>query len=405
VASGGLDVNSTGANGQAYIAELQRQISQTSAALQGARAQAATLSGRLREATGKLSQVPEQQMTLAQLERQRAASQQTVGQLNQELENLRLAESTELGSTQTIRDVQVPRKPSSPNVLLNLVLGTLLGLMVGLAGAAVRYRTDARTHTPDDLVDQGFAVVGTVPDLAAALREGRHEVDGMNVHPALVTLTHPFSASAEAFRHIHANLYSAAETVPQVVLVSGPEIGTGKSLVATNLAVAAAQAGRRVLLVDADLRKPTVSSLLGLDDRPALGEGPDGSNLVYWSTAVPSLFAMTPRETAERPDQMWAPHQIGALLANLRAAFDLILIDAPPALVAADATLLAPHADAGILVAEARRTDLDAMAQVATELSGVGLTRIGAVLNRFNPRRAVGYKKTTGVRHTTARTA
>ncbi len=100
---------------------------------------------------------------------------------------------------------------------------------------------------------------------------------------------------------------------------------------------------------------------------------------------------------------MWAPHQIGGLLANLRSAFDLILIDAAPALVSADTALLAPHADAALLVAEAGTSDLDALAQVATELSGVGLRRIGAVLNRFNPRRAVGYTRTAAVRHSARR--
>ena len=217
--------------------------------------------------------------------------------------------------------------------------------------------------------------------------------------------TQPFGPAAEAFRHLHANLTTGSGEPPQVVLVGGPEIGSGKSVIATNLAVAAAQAGRRVLLVDADLRKPSVADLLGLGTQPALGEGPDGSNLVYWSTAVPSLFAMTPRETAERPDQMWAPHQIGGLLANLRSAFDLIIIDAAPALVSADTSLLAPHTDAALLVAEAGTTDLDALAQVATELSGVGLRRIGAVLNRFNPRRAVGYTRTAAVRHSARRDA
>jgi capsular exopolysaccharide synthesis family protein len=405
VASGGLDLGSQGSNGAQYLSDIQRQISSTRAGLEGARAQVSALASRLGEASGQLREIPAQQVELAGLQRQREATAQTLLGLRQELDRTELASTTELGLTQTVRDVQVPTEPAAPKKPLNLALGTLLGLLVGIVLAAVRYRTDARAHTPDDLADQGFAVVGTVPNLAAALKEGRQDVDGSSVHPLLVTLTQPFSGHAEAFRHIHANLTTGSGAPPQVVLVSGAEIGSGKSTVATNLAVAAAQAGRRVLLVDADLRKPSVADLLGLGDRPALGEGPDGSNLVYWSTAVPSLFAMTPRETAQTPDQMWAPHQIGGLLANLRSAFDLILIDAPPALVSADTALLAPHADAALLVAEAGRSDLDALAQVATELSGVGMTRIGAVLNRFNPRRAVGYRQTAAVRHTSRRDA
>ena len=154
-----------------------------------------------------------------------------------------------------------------------------------------------------------------------------------------------------------------------------------------------------MLLVDADLRQPTVGALFGLGERPPLGEGPEGTNLVYWSTSVPGLFAMTPRDVAQSPDQMWAPHQVGALLQNLRNAFDLVLVDTPAALSSADATLLAPHADAALLVAEADETSLDALGQVAAELAGVGLTRIGTVLNRFDARSAVGFRSTAGARH------
>ena len=403
VASGGLDASSSGSNGPAYLAELQRQISQERAALQGASARASLLATRIGQARGQLRGVPEQQVELGRLQRQQNLSAATVQRLSEELERVSLAEDTELGIAQVVREVQVPTEPASPNLLLNTVLGGLLGLMLGLAGAAVRYRTDARVHTPDDLEEHGFAVLGTIPDLGAALKEGRQEHDGASIDASLITLTHPFSPQAETFRHLHANLYTGAEMAPEVVLVTAPESGTGKSVLASNLAVAAAQAGRRVLLVDADLRKPTVADLFGLGDHPALGEGPEGTNLVYWSTTVPSLFAMTPRETAESPDEMWAPHQVGELLNNLRTAFDLVIVDAPPALHAADAALLAPHADAALLVAQAGKSDLDALSQIATELVGVGLSRIGAVLNRFDARKAVGFAKTAGVRQSALR--
>ena len=402
VAAGGLSLGAAGANGGAYVAELQRQISQTRAALGGARAQADALDGRIAEAERDLRSVPGRRVELDRLDRERAAAATSLQAARAERDAARLAESTQLGYAQVIRGVQVPREPSSPNLSLNLALGGALGFLVGLGLAFVRYQTDSQAHTPADLEDHGFAVVGTVPDLTEHLRSPRYEVEGASVHPGLVTLTRSFGPEAEAFRHLHAGLYGAGREGSQVVLVMAPDPGTGASLTAANLAVAAAQAGRRVLLVDADLRRPTVAALMGLGEHAPLGEGPEGSNLVYWSTAVPGLFAMTPRQTAERPDQLWAPHQIGELLQNLRAAFDLVVVDAPPALTSADATLLAPHADGALLVAEADATDLDAMTQVAMEIVNGGLHRIGAVLNRFNPAGAVGYWSTAGVRHTSA---
>lgn len=401
VASGGLDLSSTGANGAAYVSELRRQISQERAALQGARAQVGAYESRLGSATAQLRSIPREQIDIDQLQRRRTQSATLVSTLSQQLERARVAEQAELGTTQVVREVQRPIQPVAPNVPLNVLLGTLLGFLVGLAGAATRYRTDARAFTPDDLVDHGFTVLGTVPDLTEALRGERATIEGTSVHPGLVTLTRPFSAEAEAFRHLGANLRSGPDGA-EVLLVGGPEVGTGKSLVATNLAVAAAQSGKRVLLIDADLRKPTVGALLGLGGQPALGEGTDEMNVVYWNTLVPSLFALTPRDTAEGPEQLWTPEQIGRLLGNLRPNFDLILLDTPPALATADLTLVAPHADGALLVAEAGKTDLDAMTQVATELSGAGLSRIGAVLNRFNAAGSVGYARTEAVRHRAA---
>ncbi len=402
VAAGGLDLSSAGANGQSYVADLQRQISQVQAELAGAEARAATLQSRLSEARGQLRSVPGQQVELGRLQRQQATTAATLLQLQTEHDNAQLAETTELGFAQVIREVQLPREPEGPGLPASTALGGLMGLLFGLGIAFVRYQTDGTARTPDDLRDHGFAVIGTVPDITGALRGGRQDVEGAEVHPALVTLTRSFAPEAEAFRHLHAGLYSGSQA-PQVVLVAGPDAHAGKSLTAANLAVAAAQVGRRVLLVDADLRQPTVGALFGLGEHPPLGEGPEGTNLVYWSTSVPSLFAMTPRDVARSPGEMWAPHQVGALLQNLRSAFDLVIVDTPAALSSADATLLAPHADAALLVAQADETSVDALAQVASELAGVGLTQIGTVLNRFDARSAVGYRPTASAQHAITR--
>ena len=397
IASNGLDLASQGSNGASYVADLQRRIADERSALQGARARAGTISSRLGAARGELRAKPGQEVELGQLRRRRATAEEALVTLERQLAQTQLAEETELAVAQVVRPVQVPRKPTSPNVPLNLALGSLLGLLLGFAAAAIRYTTDSRAYTPGDLEQAGFSVVGTVPDLTPSLRRGRQTVDGVGVHPGMVTVTDAFAPEAEAFRHLHAALTAGGDG-PQVVLVSAPETGVGKSLVAANLAAAGAQAGRRVLLIDADLRTPAVGALLGLGDTPALGEGGTDLNVVYWSTVVPGLFAVTAREMPEAPGQSWAPERVGELLANLRATFDLIVVDTPAALRTADATLLAPYADAALLVAESGRTDLDAMTQVAGELAGAGLGRVGAILNRFEPKKAVGYKRTAGAR-------
>ncbi len=397
--AGGVNPSSTGANGEGYVADLRRQIAAERAALDGARAESSALGARLAEASGVLVTIPEQSRELAQLQRNRAATEQLVLFLTQKQQEAQVAEETEFGLAQTIRAPQVPRKPSSPNLPMSLALGGMLGLLLGLAAAAFRFRTDARIHTPRDLEAHGFVVVGTVPDLGKTPQGAPVDVEGRMVSPGLVALTRPFSPDAEAFRHLHAALQGTS--APQVLVVTSPEVGCGKSLVAANLAVAAAQAGRRTLLVDGDLRRPSVHDFLGLGASPALGEGLASENLVYWSTAVPNLFALTAKEAADTPDDLWGPDRAGLLLSSLRSLFDLVVIDAPPGLVAADAAVLAPYCDAALLVAGADKTHADALTQVATELAGAGLGQIGAVLNRFDPKRHVGFSRTLGYRYQT----
>ncbi len=399
-AAGGVDLSSTGSNGQGYVADLRRQITSERAALDGARAESGALSGRLSEASGVLVSIPEQSRELAQLQRARAATEQLHLYLTSKLQAASVAEETEFGLAQVIREPQVPQKPSSPNLPLNLLLGGLLGLMLGYGATAVRARTDGYIHTPSDLADNGFTLVGTVPDLGEDAEGTPVTLEGMPVSSALVALVKPFSPAAESFRHLHAGLQGGADA-PQILLVTSPEIGSGKSLIAANLAVVAAQSGRRVLLVDADLRRPQVHAYLGLGAAPALGAGVETENLVYWNTVVPGLFALTAREPAQTPEDLWSPERSSKLLAGLRTTFDFIIVDAPPGLLAADASVIAPNCDAALLIAAADRTHADALTQVAGELAGAGLTKIGAVLNRFNPAQSVAFRRTFGYRYAT----
>lgn len=398
--AGGVDLSSTGSNGQSFVADLRQRIASERAALEGAQAESSALSGRLTEASGVITSIPEQARELAQLQRARAATEQLHTYLTTKLQQAAVAEETEFGIAQVIREPQVPGKPSSPNLLLNVLLGGILGCLLAFGGTAVRFRTDATIHTPSDLTDYNFSVIGTIPQLKDTESSGSVDVDGMMVPRSLVALGDPFSAASEAFRHVHAAL-SGTGSCPQVLMISSSEVASGKSFVAANLAVTAAQADRRVLLIDADLRRPSVHSYLGLGVAPALGQGTDSENLIYWNTVVPGLFALTAREPAHAPEDLWSAERTAKLVESLRTTFDLIIIDAPSALVTADASVIAPSCDAALLVAAADRTHADGLVQVADELAGVGLTQIAAVLNRFDPTDTVGFRKTLGYRYAT----
>ncbi|MEL6771727.1 MAG: P-loop NTPase, partial [Bacteroidota bacterium] len=397
VQAGGVDPTSQ--TGEVYVTSLNQRISQERVALEGARAEVSSLRQRLSEERGQLLSIPGRARDVAELERARAAAEQSYQYLEGRLNEAEVAAESEFGVTQVVREPQVPLKPSRPNWPVTLPMALVLGLVLGLGAAFARYRTDTTVYAPSDLAEYGFSVLGVVPQVKGV----KGQQSGVN--PALVTLTDPFAPSAESYRHLQASLYARLGTEAgrtNSIVVTSPEVGSGKSVTAINLAISAAQAGLRTLIVDADLRRPSVHDYLGLGPNPPAGSQGADMNMVYWNTSVRNLFALTVREPVDSPEQLWSGEEVYRLIDRLSGTFDLIIFDAPPALVAADASFFAVHTDAAVLVASAGDTSGEALTQTAAELSGAGGYIAGVVLNRFDPKLAAGYKKTFGYRYTTS---
>ncbi|MEM6783569.1 MAG: P-loop NTPase [Bacteroidota bacterium] len=397
VQAGGVDPTSQ--TGEAYVTSLNQRISQERVALEGARAETSTLRQRLSEERGQLLSIPGRARDVAELERARSAAEQSYQYLEGRLNEAEVAAQSEFGVTQIVREPQMPTEPSRPNWPVTIPMALVLGLVLGLGAAFARYRTDTTVYAPSDLAEYGFSVLGVVPEVKGI--KGNHG----GVNPALVTLTDPFAPSAESYRHLQASLYARIGTEPghtSSIVVTSPEVGSGKSVTAINLAISAAQAGLRTLIVDADLRRPSVHEYLGLGPNPPAGSQGGGMNMVYWNTSVRNLFALTVREPVDSPEQLWSGEEVYRLIDRLSGTFDLIIFDAPPALMAADASFFAVHTDAAVLVASAGDTSGEALTQTAAELSGAGGFIAGVVLNRFDPKLAAGYQKTFGYRYTTS---
>ncbi|CAN5496726.1 hypothetical protein BH23BAC4_BH23BAC4_06000 [soil metagenome] len=404
--AGGVDLQGQGG---AYVSQLRQRISQERTALSGAEAEIAALRGRLGEAGAELQAIPARQAELAQFERTQQVLNTQVGFLQGELSQARLAEESLYGMASVLRPAQTPRRPETPNVPLTMGLAALLGLLGGLGIAVARHKIDTRLHDPADLAEHGFRVLAAVPylgDDAASDQAQPRGVGGAMIHPAIVSLCEPMGGSAEAYRHLHASLASAPYGAhpPQIVLVTGARTGDGASTTAINLATVSAQADRRTLLIDADLRSPAVRDRLGLGSSPAY-DGATDLNLVYWGTSVGNLYALTARDPVTDPEGLWSPIEFADLLGRLRSAFDFIVIDAPPSLETADAAFVAPHADAVVLVANAGETEAEQLAQAASEMQRSGGFIAGAVMNRFRPERASGFGSTYGIRFKGQRTS
>lgn len=279
-------------------------------------------------------------------------------------------------SLSVIKPAVAPESPSAPNTRLNLIIGLLVGLVGGAGIAVLRSVLDNRIRGELDL-----RAVTSAPLL------GGISFDPDAVKKPLLTQSAPQSPRAESFRQLRTNLqFANVSGRAKTVLVTSSLPGEGKSTTATNLAIALAQSGRSVCLIDADLRRPMVSEYLGLDRNAGLtttlvGDVDVNDLLQLWGDD--NLYVLTSGAIPPNPSELLGSAEMKNLICRLDEAFDHIIIDAPPLLPVTDAAVLSQHVGGVVVVAgsqKLRQTDLQ---KALNALDLVGANMLGIVLNRL----------------------
>lgn len=266
-----------------------------------------------------------------------------------------------------------------PNHTRNVSMGLFAGLAVGVALALLLERLADRLRTPPEAARAlRLPVIGVVPEVREV---GPEALD-------LYGVTRPHSVYAEAFRRLRVQLDAVGSFPAEgsgVLVCSSGVPQEGKTLCAINIAIAEAQAGRRTLLIDGDMRGPRVHRALELDVAPGLADVLASKALwgsVVRATPLPNLSVITAGRSDENPAEVLARGTgFGDLLARLRGHFDRIIVDTAPAAAVTDATLMAPFADATLLVVSGRASSRSASTLAKTELSRVGARLVGVVFN------------------------
>ena len=388
-------------SGFARAAELRARLADERVALDGLVAERDQLSSRLADYEGELAQIPSQLVEIAQLQRERSAREQLYSGLETNLQEARLAEQSQLGYAQVIRPAFVSAVPFAPSRLLNVVLGALFGLIVGCVVAVGKVRLDRRIHRPDNLKALGVPVLATIPSTTALIKRdfgGKDTVlvGDREVDTHLVSLLNPMAAASESYRALRTAVqFSRPDVVVKTILVTSASPSEGKSTTAANLAVVLAQAGRRVLLVDADLRKPTGHKKFGVAREPGLVQHVFESGRLDVS-ALPEvaddLWLLPAGKLVPNTSELLGSKRMRDVIEDLRDQFDVVVFDTPPVLAATDSTLLSTQCDATIVVCRAGQTNDHDMAAALEALQGVGASVIGTVLNGFDVTKSYGYK-------------
>ncbi len=201
--------------------------------------------------------------------------------------------------------------------------------------------------------------------------------------PNLVTLTDAQSPRAEAYRSLRTNLdFYSLENPLHTLLITSAEPDDDKTTVLANLGVISAQGGKRVILVDADLRRPRLHEVFGLDNSRGLASALTGetADLPIFDTEIPNLRVIPAGPTPKNPADLLASARMGAIIAQLKEQADVVLFDAPPLIAVTDGALLATKVDGVLLVARAGRTKREFVERAKDILAKVNANLVGSVL-------------------------
>jgi polysaccharide biosynthesis transport protein len=361
---------------------VRRSLDQQIAALQGqvwaTEARGTALEQTAARLRSGLAKLPQQEKQLGELTTDLAGYQKTYEMLNEKYQSLLISEQARVASAQILSYAPVPTSPASPRKGLNMAMAVVLGLMFAVGMAALVDRLDDRVHSTEEaeLISQ-LPVLAQVPLLKG--KEQQALLEGNSTNSMLL----------ESFRMLRTNIaFSALDEPIRSVVVTSGQPHEGKSMSAVNLAIAMALSGKRVILVDADLRRPSLHRVFGLSNETGFTSvvaGLSPLDEAFQDTKVPSLRVLT-----SGPPPINSPELLGsqagrACLQQTIEKADFVVLDSPPSLVMADAHILAALADGVLLVVSSKEAGKREIVQTRRLLAQTGAKMLGIILNKVTP--------------------
>lgn len=322
-----------------------------------------------------LKRLPERERELVKLMRFEKVNSDIFTFLLQKYEEARLAKASTTGNVNIIDPAITPLAPVKPDKQKNILFGLILGLFLGVGFGFFREYLDDTLKDAETIRNEvGAPVLAVVPRIETAPEAGR-----------LVVYTDSKSPAAETFRGLRTSIhFSAVNKKKQVLLVTSSFAGEGKTTVFANLAAVYVQTGARTLLIDCDLRRPSVHTLFSSPRVPGVADILAGD--VRWQdvvqqSAVAGLDFLPAGTTPPNPAELLGAEPMAALLAEIREQYDSIFIDAPPVLAVTDAPVLTTLADLVLLVIETGRVPVKAARRMAEILEVARAPVVGIVVN------------------------
>ena len=368
--------------------ELGRKFKKDHPAYQGIIEQIQAVESQKNELIGEVGNLPETQQELLRLKRDVEVSNQIYTLLLSKTQELDIVRAGTVGNVRVIDYAEVnTSKPVKPKKALIVVMATMLGGMLAVAIVLIQKAMHKGVEDPSEIEGLGIPVYASVPhsDYQDKLTGFTGRKNKAGKAKSLLALDNPADLSIEALRSLRTSLHFAMmEAKNNIIAISGPSPGVGKSFISVNLAAVLAQSGKKVLIIDADMRKGYLQTQFGLKWDDGLSDYLSGRlNLaqVTKPTKVEGLNVITRGQIPPNPSELLMHSNFSKLVEEVSAAYDIVIIDTPPILAVTDPAIVSAHTGTTLLVARFGQNHLREIDLTRNRFEQNGIDVKGLVFN------------------------
>lgn len=381
-------------------AELEQKVAEASAKytaehpiMQQMNAQLTAINKKINELDGTLRRLPELQRQYLQLFREVEVKQQLYTGLLNSYQQLRIAKAGEIGNVRIIDTAVEPIAPIKPQkmiiLMLSLFIGAFIGLLLALLRNMLRSGVKDSTQIENEL---DLPVYATVP--RSPVQESRIKLLKKKKNIPILAVKHSDDIAIESLRSMRTAIHFALSSAKNnIIMVSGPAPEVGKSFISTNLATILAQSQKRVLIIDADLRRGYLHKYFNHANQPGLADYLNGQtelSQVIKATEVSGLDVIARGKSPANPSELLSTNQFAAMLNQLSEQYDHILIDTPPILAVTDGIIISQHAGVNLVIARYAKTQMKELELTINRFEQAGVKVNGIILNDIQ-RSSAGY--------------
>jgi tyrosine-protein kinase Etk/Wzc len=382
--------------------QLFDQLLSTEVEVKALTAKAEALKDVMQNMDSDLERLPQQTLVLARLTRDRELNEKLYLMLNEKYEESRISEAGKSAGVQIVDAAKPPQLPVRPRTKLNILLGIIFGLGLGVGIAFLLEFLDDTVKTGDDIERFGLTLLGTIPlvhtdqIIRRLKKQGKRftDADLHRVESKMITRFSPKSPVSEAYRSLRTNIQFADIDRPKrVILMTSTTSKEGKSTTAVNLAVTLAQTGSRVLIVDSDLRRPSVHNFFSMDKTYGLTNVLIGSltlDEVTKPTEVDNMFVITAGDIPPNPAELVASERMRQFIETVSTLYDFVILDSPPVVAVTDAAVLATRVDGVIMVVSSGTVSKKELMRAIGLIKNVRSSVLGIVLNGLDIKKIYG---------------